>query len=300
MFYDTEIRRVRPEERVGALIALTPAESKRLIAKGVAGLPEVKRAMKQGIIIVGRGTTDAFVAEELTGDVIEYKGHYAAGYICDGELSVNPAGKLLPVFVLRDGKRTDLRPVDALREFGAHDVSIKGANAVDADGNVGVLAAGPDAGTIGGILPILLARQSPLICPVGLEKMIPSVPQACRATGLYRFKYSTGVPATLIPAPNAIVVTEIQAFEVLAGVKAVAVAGGGIAGSEGIAVLALEGDAAQIEAAMALVKSVKGEPAVSRPFDRIIPAAADLGFDAVEQWKVMAADAGFKLPGLNA
>lgn len=299
MFYETHICRVKPDKRVAALIALTPSESKRLIAKGVAELPEVKQALKQGIIIIARGTTNAFVAEELTGDKIEHKSYFAAGFICDGELSATPASELMPVVVIRNGKRVNIPPADALKEFGENDVSIKGASAIDADGNVAVLAAGPDSGTIGGILPIILARNSCLICPVGLEKMIPSVPQACRATGLLRFKYSTGLPVALVPIPNAIAVTEIQAFEVLTEVKAIAVAGGGIAGSEGSIVFSLEGDATQTEKTMDLVRSIKGEVPVGRPSSRVTPTAANFDYDAMEQWKVLAADAGFKLPGVN-
>lgn len=299
MFYETNICRVKPDKRVAALIALTPSESKRLIAKGVADLPEVKQALKQGLIIIARGTTDAFVAEELTGEKIENKSYFAAGFICDGELSATPTSKLMPVIVIRNGKSINTLPADALKEFGENDVSIKGASAIDADGNIAVLAAGPDSGTIGGILPTVLARNSYLICPVGLEKMIPSVPQACRSTGLLRFKYSTGVPVALVPMPNAIALTEIQAFEVLTGVKAIAVAGGGIAGSEGSVVLSLEGDATQIEKTMDLVRSIKGEPPVGRPSSRVNPAATNYDYDAMEQWKMLAADGGFKLPGVN-
>ena len=299
MFYETNICRVKPDKRVAALIALTPSESKRLIAKGVADLPEVKQALKQGLIIIARGTTDAFVAEELTGEKIENKSYFAAGFICDGELSATPTSKLMPVIVIRNGKSINTLPADALKEFGENDVSIKGASAIDAGGNIAVLAAGPDSGTIGGILPTVLARNSYLICPVGLEKMIPSVPQACRSTGLLRFKYSTGVPVALVPMPNAIALTEIQAFEVLTGVKAIAVAGGGIAGSEGSVVLSLEGDATQIEKTMDLVRSIKGEPPVGRPSSRVNPAATNYDYDAMEQWKMLAADGGFKLPGVN-
>jgi len=56
-----------------------------VIAKGVAALSEVKRAMKLGLIVVGRGTTNAFVAEELTGEKIENKSHYAARSIAGGQ-----------------------------------------------------------------------------------------------------------------------------------------------------------------------------------------------------------------------
>ena len=40
---------------------LTVAESKRLIAKGVAALPQVQRAMKEGIVAVAPGTTNGYV-----------------------------------------------------------------------------------------------------------------------------------------------------------------------------------------------------------------------------------------------
>jgi len=46
-------------------VVLTVAESKRLIAKGVAALPQVQRAMKEGMLVVATGTTNAYVLQEL-------------------------------------------------------------------------------------------------------------------------------------------------------------------------------------------------------------------------------------------
>lgn len=296
MFYQTRLPAIEPSDPVSALVSLTPSESKRLIAKGVAALPEVKRAMERGLIVIGRGTTNAYVAEELSGEKFESKAAYAAGFIVDGELSAMAVAELVPVVVLRHGRRVDTAPPDALREFGEKDVSIKGASAIDAEGNVAVLAASPESGTIGGILPTVLARRSYLIAPVGLEKMIPSVPEACKATGVFHFKYSTGLPVALVPMPNALVVTEIQAFEVLTRAKAVAVGAGGIAGSEGTIVLSLTGEAGQIEKAMSLVQAIKGEPPVGRPPRRVTPAAAGFDYDAIAQWKAAAADAKWYLP----
>jgi len=273
------------EAPIRALVSLTPAESKRLIAKGVATLPEVRRALEQGIVIIARGTTNAFVVEEMTGNKVEPKCHYAAGIIVDGELCATPADTRMEPVVLRCGKADGTPAADALQEFREGDVSIKGASAVDPEGNAGVLAAGDDGGTIGAILPVLLPRGSHLVVPVGLEKLIPSVAQAARATGIFRFKYSTGLPVGLVPIPNALVVTEVQAFQVLTGVQVVPVAAGGIAGSEGTVVLSLEGEAAQIEQALSLVKAVKGEPPVSRPAARANAAAADFNYDAMAQWQ---------------
>ncbi len=64
---------------------------------------------------------------------------------------------------------------------------------------------------------------------------------------------------------------------------AVPVAAGGIGNSEGTVVLSLGGEAAQIEQAISLVKSVKGEPQVGRPSDRVDTAAAELNYDASAQ-----------------
>lgn len=275
------------EAPIRALVSLTPAESKRLIAKGVAALPEVRRAQEQGIVVIARGTTNAYVAEEITGTKVEPKCHYAAGVILDGELSANAPDIRMKPIVLRRGKPEGISPAEALKEFGSEDVFIKGANAIDPQGNAGVLAAGERGGTIGEALPVVLPRGSYLIMPVGLEKLIPSVEQAARVTGIFRFKYSTGLPVGLVPAPNALVVTEVQAFRVLTGVDATPVAAGGIAGSEGTAVLSLEGDEAQIEQALSLVKSIKGEAPVGRPAARVNPPAADLDYEAQPQWETL-------------
>jgi hypothetical protein len=298
MFYcQPKSRQKNREAAVRALISLTPAESKRLIAKGVAALPEVRRALEHGLVIIARGTTNAFVVEELTGNKIGDKSHYASGFIADGELCATPDNMLMNVVVLRRGKRVDTSPADALWEFGEGDVSIKGASAIDEEGNAAVLAAGADSGTIGGILPVILARGSHLIVPVGLEKLIPSVIQATQAAGVFHFKYSTGVPVAVVPMPNALVVTEVQAFEVLADVKVVPIAAGGIAGSEGTIVLSLEGTDSQIAEALSIVKSVKGEPPVGRPSGRANPPAITLDYDAMAQWQTLS-DARRMKPGL--
>ena len=272
---------------VRALVSLTSAESKRLIAKGVAILPEVRQALERGLVVIARGTTNAFVAEEVAGVKVEPKAHYAAGVVVDGELSANPPGVRMKPIVLRQGKPVGISPAEALQEFREDDVFIKGANAVDAEGNAGVLAAGDRGGTIGEALPVLLPRGSYLLVPVGLEKLIPSVARAAQATGIFRFKYSTGLPAGLVPMSNALVVTEVQAFRALTGVEAVPVAAGGIAGSEGAVVLSLEGEEAQIEQALSLLKAIKGEPPVSRPAARVNPPAAAFNYDAMAQWQTL-------------
>lgn len=248
-----------------ALVSLTPAESKRLIAKGTAAMPEVRNALENGWVIIARGSTNAFVAEEILKKELTPKSEYATGCIVEGELRINSSPNARTVYVMRQGSLVDTRPQEAIKEFGKDDVFIKGASAVDGSGEVGVLAAGTDGGTIGYALPTLLARSAHLIVPVGLEKLIPSVAEASRKCGVFNYEYSTGLPCALIPVPNAKVVTEIQAFGVLAGVSGTHVASGGIGGSEGAVVLVLEGNKANIERALALVREIKGEAPVTAP-----------------------------------
>jgi hypothetical protein len=168
-------------------------------------------------------------------------------------------------WVFRRGLKVEESAEEALKQFTATDVSVKGANAIDPQGNVGVLAANDFGGTIGSIWPVLAARGSHLIVPAGLEKMIASVVDASWACGNKLFKYVMGTRVALMPVVSARVVTEIQALEILTGVHAVHVSSGGVGGSEGAVVIALEGSDETVQRAFELVKSMKGEPAIEMP-----------------------------------
>ena len=50
-----------------AQIVLTPAESKKLIAKAVARLEAVQQAAKEGIVALHPGSSTYFIVEEITG-----------------------------------------------------------------------------------------------------------------------------------------------------------------------------------------------------------------------------------------
>jgi hypothetical protein len=145
----------------------------------------------------------------------------------------------------------------------AKDVSIKGANAVDPCGNIGVFAGDAAGGTVGGIWGTLTARGAHWIAPVSLERLVPDVTAAHFASGNYRWDYTMGGSAGIMPVVTAEVVTEIQALEILTGVTAVHVASGGVGGGEGAVMLALEGDKETVTTAFELCESIKGEPAIS-------------------------------------
>ncbi len=246
-----------------AMFALTSSEARRLIAKAVAEMEVVKEAYKNGRLAITHGTTNAFVVEELTGASLS-KGEFARGVVTDGRPCVSGAPPTQP-YLLEEGKRVEESLEEFVKKFTARDVMIKGANAVDHQRKVGVLMGSPTGGTIGSTLPVLNALGANLVVPVGLEKLVPSVEDAARAAGIDRYELSLGMPVGCAPVGNAIVVTEIEALDILGGVKGVLLASGGFGGSEGSTILSVEGDKEGVEKMFQLVKKIKGEPPVEGP-----------------------------------
>jgi hypothetical protein len=254
-------------------VTLTPPESKKLIAKAVATLDVVKEALKNGIILVGSSTTCAFVLEELTGKkVIE-------GYGCGITIprgtcimqemrdSIRKRG-YAKTWILEKGKlHLDLPIGDVLKRMGSKDVFIKGANAIDPFGNVGIYLGSPTGGTVGKVLGTAVAKGVNIIIPVGLEKMIPTpIAKASNEAGIERMDYSMGMPIGLLPLPGRLI-DEMQAFKILTGVEATPIGAGGVDGAEGSITLVIHGPEPQVKESMEIAKSVKGteEPIVKAP-----------------------------------
>lgn len=285
MFYEIDIPKPKAGlKQIAALVVLNPAESRRLLAKAAVNCSVVKNAWENGTIIIARGITNAFVTEELFDITIESKAAQTVGQVAGGILNAHLGPPPCTWHVIKKGKVVENADSNVeILEFGPEDVVIKGANAIDPQGIPGIHVAGMKGGTIGMIWPIVTPRGSHLIIPVGLEKLVPCVLDAAKQTGIFHFTYSTGLPVKLVPVPLATVITEIEAFAILAGVRAYHVGSGGVAGSEGAVHLSLTGDEESVEKAFELVKSIKGEPAVGLPENLVIASAEEYNYDASAQ-----------------
>lgn len=285
MFYPVQI----PEPKLGAtqisaLVILNPSESRRLLAKATVALPEVQNAMKNGMIIIGRGITNAYVTEELLKTTVEPKAGQTVGLICRGFANSHAGPPPCPLHVIHKGKVVEGADSNVeILKFGPEDVFIKGGTAIDTQGNAGIWVSGMKGGTIGMCWPIVTPRGAHLIQPVGLEKLVPSVHEAASHSGIYHFKYSMGLPGKIVPVTTSKVVTEIQAFAILAGVRAYHISSGGVGGSEGAVALTLEGEEEKVLKAFELAKSVKGEPPVTLPTQFKVSSPADYNYDAMAQ-----------------
>jgi len=272
MYYDTTPYKapvpVVRDDRTHALVNILPREGKRLIARGVLALPEVKRVLENGWFVVSRGITPSYILEELTGQDYD-TANCTAGIVTEGRMASVLEDDRLGPWVFKNGNLDETPAPVVLDQFTAYDVSVKGANAVDPDGNIGVFAADKAGGTVGGIWPTITARGAHWVAPVSLERLIPSVIEAARHCGNHLWDYTMGQSAGFMPVVNALVVTEVQAIELLTGVTAVHVGSGGVAGSEGAVMLALEGEHDVVLEAFELIEDIKGEPQFDPP--RLVP-----------------------------
>ncbi|MDQ1278148.1 MAG: hypothetical protein QG555_1190 [Thermodesulfobacteriota bacterium] len=242
-----------------ALFTLTPAESKRLIGKGVAALPEIKHAQKNGYLLVGRGSTNAYILEELLGKKIKKEG-YMAGQVIKGVLCVlGPEARTKPV-TFHTGEPLSVEPGAVLDKLGAGDILLKGGSAIDAEGNVGVIMASPVGGTMGQFYMAMKARGLEIIYPVGLEKMIPSVEAAAQFGGTVALGKTIGARVGMACVADGRVFTELDAIETLFCVYAVHFASGGWGGAEGSVTLVVEGADAKVNKCLKFIEQkIKGE-----------------------------------------
>lgn len=245
-----------------ALFTLTPAESKRLIGKGIAALPEVQNAKTNGYLLVSRGSTTAYCLEEILGQKVE-KERYLAGQTIRGVMCVLDAGERAKPITLHKGEILPVEPTSVADKLGPGDIVLKGGNALDAFGNVGVVMVNPAGGTMGSFYMGMKARGLEIIYTVGLEKLIPSVEEAARYGGTMMIGKSIGCKAGLACVADGRPFTEIDALEALFDVSAVHFASGGWGGAEGAVTLIVEGPDDEVNKCMEFIEAkIKGEPAL--------------------------------------
>ena len=244
-----------------AAFTLIPSESRRLIAKAVVQMKEIKIAKEKAYIILCGGTTNGFIAQELLGMRELEPQKFTAGTNTHRLLCVTDADKRIPFpIILHKGERSSKTLPEALQDFHIETVLIKGANAIDPEGNVGVITSGFDGGTIAATIGTVTSQGLKYIFAVGLEKLVSSVKEAAAWAGAKTLDYTIGADFGMYCIPNGIVVTEVEALKILAGVEAKHIASGGVGESAGSVVLVIKGEEANVRKAISIVESIKGEP----------------------------------------
>ena len=243
-----------------AVFTMIPAESRRLIAKAVVQMEEIKIAKQRAYIILNGGTTNGYIAQELLGMTELEPQKFTAGTNTHRLLCVSDADKRTPFpIILYQGERSSKTLPESLQDFHIETVLIKGANAIDPEGNVGVITSGFDGGTIGATYGTVTSQGLKYIFAVGLEKLVASVKEAAAWAGAKTLDYTIGAEFGMFCIPNGTVVTEIEALKILADVEAKHIASGGVGESAGSVVLVIKGEESKVRKAISIVESIKGE-----------------------------------------
>jgi hypothetical protein len=239
-----------------AQVSLTVNEAKRIIAKGIAMLPEVKKALKSGKIFLKGGTTVSAVCEELTGKPLLIAGRISP----QGTMMANNFSGKFHCALIENGQ---LRAVDEILEetaasLKAEDVAVFGANAIDVYGGTalmyGVALGGKPAKIISGIM----SEISHIIVAVGLEKLIPgSVNDVILKTGRKDVDASLGMAVGLTPIVGR-VMTEKEAIAMLGNVDCTVIGKGGISGAEGGTTMHIEGQKDDVQKILQTIQAIKG------------------------------------------
>jgi hypothetical protein len=240
-----------------AQLTLTVNESKRLIAKAVVSLPELKNALKEGNVLLKGGTTVSAIAEELVGIPLRICGRISKrGTVSSQTLPVKHPHSIL----IEKGKVRDVDDdiVEVVKSLGRGDVIIISGNALDFQKNVGLFAGSVLGGNPGMAISGMFSEGAEVIIPIGLEKLIPgTIRDASIIAGRKDIDIAYGMAVGLIPLYGK-VITEKDAIEILAKLNCTVIGKGGILGAEGSTVIVVEGLDKEVKKILKVIKEVKG------------------------------------------
>lgn len=242
------------------LVTLTVAEGKRLIAKGLLATDLIQNALKNGYLCCPMGTTTAYLVEEILG---EYdKTRHIAGIVIPKGVWVTKGDYRNKDAIFHKGEYiSDKKVVEVLDDMGPDDVIIKSVNAIDAAGTPIVLLASKGAGTVGTFVGPAASRNITVVAIGGLEKYIPTLYEDFRSEfGMEDWDHAIGTPVGAIALSEALLYTEIDAFETLFDVEAIPIAAGGVNGAEGSYTFYIRGEDGDVDSAHEFLKDLKGEP----------------------------------------
>jgi hypothetical protein len=248
-------------------LLLTPSAGKRLIAKALLEHSEIRNVLVSGTVVIIAGSTNGYVAEELLRSIGQESGfdrkRFFRGVTLPPSFKTTESGRLSDesgfpgdVVIINGVWQKGKTIFDVVDNLTAGDIIIKGANYIDTERKrAGILIGHPKGGTIAAAIQAVIGKRVKLLLPVGLEKR--NSENLDEITSLLNRADSTG--PRMFPVTGEII-TEIEAIELLYGLKARLVAAGGVCGAEGAVWIAIEGDSEQLELAKKSLELIKCEP----------------------------------------
>jgi hypothetical protein len=248
-------------------ILVTVPAGKRLIAKAVTILPQIKQSLKENTVVIIAGTTNGFVGEEILQSIDQLDdftkdSFYRGATVAPGrKLEPDKDGYFNKDIVIEKGKWIKDKTIYDVGSTLSHgDIIIKGANAIAPDRKTaGIQIGNPSLGSSGPIMQAVIGKRTELILPVGLEKRVMSDIGQIAA----KLNSPTTEGVRMLPVSGTIV-TEIEAIELLSGAVAELIAAGGVLGAEGSSLLLVTGSEEQLETISSIMKNISKEPSFGK------------------------------------
>jgi hypothetical protein len=235
-------------------------ESRAFIAKSILSHPNVAKSLKNGVIALGRGITNAFLLREMlevtnNTDFQVDIDNYVAGVV-DGSLWASNSATRTPEVAFYNGTP---RFEAITKSVEKADLIIKGGNALGPDWIAGVLCAHPAAGTIGSVFAIAISRGIKILVPISVGKMIPfSVTDIIPDLGGQKaIDYVRGMPVGLFPIIGGEIFSEIEAFQTIANVDVYPIGAGGVYDGAGATIFEISGVKEEVNKIIALYEMIK-------------------------------------------
>lgn len=259
VFFNMTMAKAETATLSQAHAVLTVAEGKRLIARAVAQMPVVREALRNGMVIICKGTTNTYVAEEILGESIA-PGDFVLGNVtpAQGGAVLAPKTKMPEIVLIKGERKPEMSLDEALTKLRSGDVVIKGGNMLDYRNKVaGVWIGSPTAGTTGKIMPYVTARKAHLVIPIGLEKQVAGLGTEIVDAVNEPVDEIEKLPAMWLLRGH--IVTEIDALGILADVRSFQASAGGVGGAEGASWLVWRGSGKSVRKALGIVADIQGE-----------------------------------------
>lgn len=239
-----------------AQVTVTVPAGKRLIARAIAALPDVKKALVEGKILLKGGTTVSAVAEELIGSPLRISGRITARGTVSGDKDLSSFPHSI---LLHDGEveNVDKKLAETVAGMGSSDIAICGANLVDVQKRAAMMAGSPLGGAPGQVVSTLEAEGITTYIAAGLEKFAPCFrEEAIRACGRKRIDTAMGMAVGLIPIPGCLI-SELEALSILADVESCIIGRGGVRDGEGSTTFVISGEKTEVLKIVEMISSLK-------------------------------------------
>ena len=247
-------------------ILLTPSAGKRLIAKAFLQQSDIKSKIDTKTIVIIAGSTNGYIAAELLKSIGQETGfnqkHFFRGVTLPPAIETTESGRLpnessFPgdVVIVKGAWQKGKTIFDIVDTLQSGDIIVKGANCIDINRKrAGILIGHPKGGTIAAAIQAIVGKRVKLLLPVGLEKRITE--DLDSIANLLNNPNSTGPRMFTVSGE---IITEIEAIEILFGLKSKLVAAGGVCGAEGSVWLAIEGNSDKLSEVKAILKEISKE-----------------------------------------